>query len=45
MHKAKLLENTPADRTNRIFLKNATINVSLKYLSNFIRSLENPLIN
>ena len=45
MHKAKLLENTPADRTNRIFKKNATINVSLKYLSNFKRSLENPLIN
>ena len=44
MYKAKLLENTEADRANGI-LKNATIGVSLKYLGNFWRSLEMPLIN
>ena len=42
--KAKLLENTVADGADEI-LKNATIAVSLKYLSNFWRSLEMPLIN
>ena len=44
MYKAKLLENTEADGANGI-LKNATIAVSLKTLSNFWRSLEMPLIN
>ena len=44
MYKAKLLENTEADRANGI-LKNATIGVPLKYLGNFCRSLEMPLIN
>ena len=42
-YKAKLLENK-ADGPNGI-LKNATIAVPLKYLSNFWRSLEIPLIN
>ena len=42
--KAKLLGNTEADNGNGI-LKNATIAVPLKYLSNFWRSLEMPLIN
>ena len=40
----KLLGNTNAEGANRI-LKNATIAVSLKYFSNFWRSLEMPLIN
>ena len=39
-----LLENTEADGDNAI-LKNATIAVLLKYLSNFSRSLDMPLIN
>ena len=43
-YKAKLLGNTEADNTNGI-LKNATIGVPSKYLSNFWRSLEIPLIN
>ena len=46
-YKAKLLGNTAAqadDAANGI-LKDATIAVPLKYLSNFWRSLENPLIN
>ena len=42
--KAKLLGNTVADQTNGI-LKNATIAVPLRYLSNFWRSLEMLLIN
>ena len=37
-YKAKLLENTEADGTN-VILRNATIAVPLKYLSNFWRSL------
>ena len=44
MYKAKLLENTETDGDNGI-LKNATITVSLKSLSNFWRSLKMPLIN
>ena len=47
-YKAKLLENTaaqPASNQANGILKNATIAVSLKYLSNFWRSLEIPLIN
>ena len=36
-HKAKLIGNTEAHGTNRIF-RNSTITVSLKYLSNFRRS-------
>ena len=43
-YEAKLLGNTEADYGNRI-LKNATTGVLLKYLSNFWRSLEMPLIN
>ena len=43
-YKAKLLENTEADGVNGI-LNSATIAVLLKYLSNFWRSLEMPLIN
>ena len=47
-YKAKLLETTVAQVTqynaNEI-LKNETIAVPLKYLSNFWRSLEMPLIN
>ena len=43
-YKAKLLENTVADEANRI-LRNATIAVSLNYVSNFLRSLEIPSIN
>ena len=46
--KASLLGNTVAQpnphQTNGV-LKNATIPVPLKYLSNFWRSLEMPLIN
>ena len=38
------LVNTEADNSNGI-LKNATVTVPLKYLSNFCRSLEMPLIN
>ena len=48
MYKAKLLKNIVAqdaqNQANRI-LKNATLAVPLKYLSNFWRSLEMPLIN
>ena len=44
MYKAKLLENTEADGDHGV-LKNKTIAVSLKYLSNFWRSLEIPLVN
>ena len=44
MYKAKLLENKVADGAKEI-LKNATIVVPLKYLSNFWRSPEMPLIN
>ena len=44
MYKAKLSENTEADNINGI-LKIATIPVPLKYLSNFWRSLEMPLIS
>ena len=47
-YKAKLLGNTVAlptpDNANGILI-NATIVVPLKYLSNFWRSLEMPLIN
>ena len=43
-YETKLLGNTEADRANEI-LENATIAVSLKYLSNSWRSLEMPLIN
>ena len=47
-HKIKLLENTVA-QPNTInvngILRNAAIAVLLKYLSNFWRSLEMPLIN
>ena len=43
-YNAKSLENTEPDGANGI-LKNATIVVPLKYLSNFWRSLEMPLIN
>ena len=48
MYKAKLLENIVAhDAQNQAngILKNATLAVPLKYLSNFWRSLEMPLIN
>ena len=38
------MENAEADGTNGI-LRNATIAAPLKYLSNFWRSLEMPLIN
>ena len=44
MYKAKLLENTEADGDIGI-LKNAVIAVPLKYLGNFWKSLEMPLIN
>ena len=44
MYKAKLIENTEDDEASRT-LKNATIAVPLKYLSNFWRSLEMPYIN
>ena len=43
-YKAKLYGNTGADGNNGI-LKNAKIAVLLKYLKNFRRSLEMPLIN
>ena len=43
-YKAKLLGSTGADGNNGI-LKNATIAVPLKYLSNFWRSLRMSLIN
>ena len=47
-NKAKLLENTVAQLGPNLrneILRNATIVVPLKYLSNFWRSLEIPLIN
>ena len=46
-YKAKLLANTVAQADNAAngILKNATIAVPLKYLSNFWRSLEVSLIN
>ena len=46
-YKAKLLGYTEAQADNAAngILKNATIGVPLKYLSNFWRSLEMPLIN
>ena len=44
MCKPKLFENTEDDGVNGIF-KNATIAVPLKYLCNFWRSHEMPLIN
>ena len=43
-YNAKLLGNKHADGNNGI-IKNATIAVPLKYLSNFWRLLEMPLIN
>ena len=43
-YKAKSIGNTVAEGANGI-LKNETIAVPLKYLSNFWRSLEMPLIN
>ena len=43
-YKAKSIGNTVAEGANGI-LKNETIAVPLKYLSNFWRSLEVPLIN
>ena len=42
--KAKLLGNIGADNKNGI-LKNATIALPLKFVSNFWRSLGMPLIN
>ena len=44
VYKDKLLEDTEGGGDNGIF-KNATVAVPLKYLSNFWRSLEMPLIN
>ena len=47
-YKAQLLENTvaqPEPNAGNGILRNATIAVLLKYLSNFWRSLEMPLIN
>ena len=44
MYKAKLLGNNEADNADGI-LKNAIITVPLKYLSNFWRSREMPLVN
>ena len=43
-YKAKLLGDTGSDGVNGI-LKNPTIAVPLKFLTNFWRSLEMPLIN
>ena len=43
-NKAKLLRNTEADEDNGIFY-NIAIYESLKYLTNFWRWLEMPLIN
>ena len=47
LNKAKLLGNTvvQADNADNGILKNAAIAVPLKYLSNFWRSFEMPLIN
>ena len=44
MYRAKLLGNTVADGVNGI-LRNTAITVSVKYLSNFWRSLKILLIN
>ena len=47
-YKAKLLENKiaqPAPNAANGVLKNSTITVPLKYLSNFWKSLKMPLIN
>ena len=47
MYKSKFVEETdaqPALDNNNEILKNVTIAVSLKYLSNTWRSLEMPLI-
>ena len=47
-YKTKLLGNTVSQHNSNHahgFLKNATIAVPLKYLCNFWRSLEMPLIN
>ena len=47
-YRAKLLENTvaqPATNAANEILRIATIAVPLKYLSNFWRSVEMPLIN
>ena len=46
-YKANVLGNTVAQPANAFngILKDATIAVSLKYLTNFWRSLEIPLIN
>ena len=43
-YQAKLIEDMVTDDNNGI-LKNATIAVPLKYLSDYQRSLEMPLIN
>ena len=43
-YKAKLLAQPNSNTTNGV-LKNATIAVPLKYLSNFWKSLKMPLIN
>ena len=43
-YKAELLQKPKADGANGI-LRNTTIAVPFKYLSNFWRSLEMPLIN
>ena len=43
-YKAKLLENTVTGGNNGI-LKNATVAVTLKYLSNILTSIEMTLIN
>ena len=48
MHKARLLWNTvfqPASNKANEVLKNATIAVALKYLSNFWKSLKMTMIN
>ena len=48
MYKAKVLENTvaqPASNQDNGILKNETIAMSIKYLSNFWRTLKIPLIN
>ena len=44
MYKGELLKNTVAEGNNEI-LKDAAIAAPLKYLSNFWRLLEVPLIN
>ena len=44
-YKAALIGETADAVNNNSFVKNTKIVVSLKYLSNFWRSLEMPLIN